>query len=184
MAAPALLHFSEDPTIALFEPRPHPHPHQPDKPPCVWAIDEAHAFLYFFPRDCPRATFWAVPSSTPDDVARFLGHTNARAVAAIEGAWLERMQTTQMFVYKMPAQTFEPLHDAGMHIAHETVTPLSVEPVGDLMARLRDANVELRITPSLWPLWNAVIACSLHFSGIRLRNAQPDPAATETTPNP
>ncbi len=169
-----LLHFSEDPTIARFAPRPHPH--QPDKLPCVWAIDAEHAFLYFFPRDCPRATFWATPTSTPGDIDRFLGQTSARAVAAIEGAWLERMQMTRLFVYKMPAERFEPLHDAGMYIARETVTPLSVEPVSDLMARLRDANVELRIAPNLWPLWNAVITSSLHFSGIRLRNAQPERA--------
>jgi hypothetical protein len=129
----------------------------------------------FFPRDCPRALFWATPTSTPEDVARFFGHTAAKWVAAIEGAWLERMQTTPLFVYRFSPETFAPLqNDAWMYVSREAVTPLSVEPVGDLMARLRDANVELRITPSLWPLWHAVVASSLHFSGIRLRNAQPE----------
>ena len=165
-----LLHFSEDSDITRFAPRPHPH--QPDKPPCVWAIDDAHAFLYYFPRDCPRVTFWALPTSTPDDVERFLGHTSVRRIAAIEGAWLERMRTTALYVYRLPAAAFVSLHDAGMHISHEIVTPLSVEPVGDLMARLRDDNVELRITSSLWPLRHAVVASTLHYSIIRMRNAQ------------
>lgn len=49
--------------------------------------------------------------------------------------------------------------------------PLSVEPVGDLLAALVAANVELRITPRLYELWMAVIESTLEFSGTRLRNA-------------
>ena len=30
----------------------------PDQPPMVWTIDEVHAPLLWFPRDCPRITFW------------------------------------------------------------------------------------------------------------------------------
>ncbi|MGV3489112.1 MAG: DUF6886 family protein [Tuberibacillus sp.] len=42
--------------ITHFEPR---QPQSfPDQPPLVWAIDEEHAPLYFFPRDCPRVAFW------------------------------------------------------------------------------------------------------------------------------
>jgi hypothetical protein len=52
------------------------------------------------------------------------------------------------------------------------VTPLSVEPVGDLLMALIGAGVELRITPRLIPLWGRVIRSSLEFSGTRLRNAQ------------
>jgi hypothetical protein len=93
------------------------------------------------------------------------------------------MQDTKLFVYKMPGRAVTPLHDAGMHIAREIVTPLCVEPVGDLMARLRDANVELRITPSLWPLWNAVI--TLVAALFRPPSAQRPtrPTQSETTTN-
>jgi len=35
------------------------------------------------------------------------------------------------------------------------------------------AEIELRIVPNLWPLWDRVVASTLDFSGIRLRNAQP-----------
>ena len=46
------------------------------------------------------------------------------------------------------------------------------QPVGDLLAALTDAEVELRITPSLVPLGRAIIQTTLHFSLIRMRNAR------------
>ena len=33
------------------------------------------------------------------------------------------------------------------------------------------AGIELRVVPSLLPLWERVVAATLGFSGIRLRNA-------------
>jgi hypothetical protein len=41
---------------------------------------------------------------------------------------------------------------------------------GDLVGQHADAGIELRIVPELWPLWERVIASTLEFSGIRLRN--------------
>ena len=175
--APTLFHFSEDPTIARFEPRslpPRNDLYSAPRPtePLVWAIDEAHAPLYFFPRDCPRVAFWAGPDTTPDDRARFLGHTAAARVIAIEGGWLERVRHAHLYVYHLPSAGFVPHdEDAGYWVAREAVTPLAVEPAGDLLARLVDAAVELRITPSLWPLRHALVASSLHFSMIRLSKA-------------
>jgi hypothetical protein len=52
------------------------------------------------------------------------------------------------------------------------VTPLRVEILDDLPGRMVEAGVELRICSSLVPLGKAVIASSLHFSLIRMRNAQ------------
>jgi Family of unknown function (DUF6886) len=100
-----LWHFSEDPSLGRFVPRDGK----------VWAIDEPHSWLYWFPRDCPRACFWATGTTTEDDVEQ----------------WLD----------------------------------------GDLLARHAEAGNELRISPSLYPLWDRVIETSLDFSGIRLRNA-------------
>ena len=55
--------------------------------------------------------------------------------------------------------------------------PLAVEPVGDLLAALATSGIELRITPSLIPLWQRVVRSTLSFSGTRLRNARGwDPA--------
>jgi hypothetical protein len=40
--------------------------------------------------------------------------------------------------------------------------------------RLHDeAGIQLRVLPSLWPFWDAVVASTLGYSGIRLRNARP-----------
>ena len=35
------------------------------------------------------------------------------------------------------------------------------------------AWIELRVLLNLWPLWNAVVASTVEFSGMRLRNALP-----------
>lgn len=51
------------------------------------------------------------------------------------------------------------------------MTPLSSEPVGDLLTALTAANVELRITPILFALWDRVVHSTLEFSGTRLKNA-------------
>lgn len=170
-----MLHFSEDPTITVFDPRRNvAHPEQPAR---VWAIDEEHAPLYYFPRDCPRVAVWALPTSLAGDVARFLAHTDARWVIAIESAWLDRIRRTRLYAYRLPADSFSCVDPAGFYTSRETVAPSGVEPVGDLLNRLVEARVELRLTPSLWPLYHAVIGSSLHFSIIRMRNAQPEAAS-------
>jgi hypothetical protein len=167
-----LFHFSEDPGIARFEPRPPPG--RPAEPPVVWAITGERAAHYRFPRDCPRVCFWALPTSDPAEVAFLLGATAAPTVIAVEGAWLDRIRACRLYAYRLPADTFV-LHDAaaGYHVSREPVVPLSVEPVGDLLAALVAAGVELRLTPSLWPLHRALAASTLGFSMIRLRNAAP-----------
>lgn len=178
----ALLHFSEDPSIARFDPRPPPG--HPADPPVVWAIADENAAHYCFPRDCPRVCFWALPTSDPAEVALLLGITAAPKVIAVEGAWLDRIRACRLYAYRLPTDTFAP-HDepAGYHVSREPVVPLGVEPVGDLLAALVKAGVELRLTPSLWPLHQALAASTLGFSMIRLRNAVPEPAQ-ELEPRP
>jgi hypothetical protein len=165
-----LYHFSEDPTIERFVPRaPLAHP---DMEPLVWAIDAWHQPMYFTPRDCPRVLFWPLPTITPADHQRFWAYVSDRMVLAIEAAWFERLRTTQVYRYVMPGDTFESLHDAGMYVSRETVVPLRVEPLRNLIDELRAAQVELRVCRSVVPLADAVIDSSLHFSLIRMRNAQ------------
>jgi hypothetical protein len=62
----ALYHFSETPDITVF----HPHVAKTSAirdEAFVWAIDDWHAPMYFVPRDCPRACFWAGPKTTQED---------------------------------------------------------------------------------------------------------------------
>ncbi|KEO82794.1 DUF6886 family protein [Tumebacillus flagellatus] len=167
-----LYHFSEEPGIQRFEPRLHPS--HPGKPPVVWAIDEGRAPIYFFPRDCPRVCAWKLEGSTEEDVRRFLGSDETRMMIAVEGRWLETLRKTKLYVYHLPEETFAlEDHGAGYFTSREAVTPVKVEPVGDLLTRLVEAGVELRITPTLWPLHDALVQSSLHFSMIRMRNAIP-----------
>ena len=166
---PRLFHFSEDPGIGLFVPRTPEH--RPEVEPFVWTVDEHRAWTYLFPRDCPRILLWPHAETSADDLARwFGGHSEAR-IACIEWAWLERMHTTPLYRYEMDPARFIALEgDAWMWVSRQTERPTAVRPVGDLVDALRDENVELRVMPSLAPLFGAWES-TIHFSGIRLRNA-------------
>jgi GNAT superfamily N-acetyltransferase len=173
---PRLFHFSDDPAIARFEPRPvripseRPSGREWLNGPLVWAIEDARQALYLFPRDCPRILLWPTPATTAADLAAWFGGREARTIAHIEWAWLERLRTGTIWRYEMPPATFEDLDDAGMWVSREAVTPIGVERIDDLPAALRAQSVELRVMESLRPLrdvWNT----SLHASGVRLRNA-------------
>jgi hypothetical protein len=155
----ALWHVSEDATIERFVPLEE----------LVWAIDTRHLPLYWFPRDCPRATFWATSETSDDDVERWLDGDRTRRVHVIESAWLERMRTTRVVAYRLPESGFEP--EDRFWVTRETVEPLELVELGDLLARHAEARIELRVAPALYPLWDAVVASTLDFSGIRLRNA-------------
>ncbi|KZE51472.1 hypothetical protein AV540_00420 [Brevibacillus parabrevis] len=166
-----VFHYSEDSTIADFQPRLHPS--HPSLPPLVWAIDAARAPMYYFPRDCPRIAFYAKPDSSAADQQRFLGLTSARMVIAIESRWYPILAQTTMYQYTFAADSFSCLDEgAGYFVSKEPVQPLQVTAMGDLLACLGEADVELRITPSLAPLKEALLDSSLHFSMIRMRNAR------------
>ena len=164
-----LYHFSEDPGIEVFAP--HGVEHRPEVEPLVWAIDEWHQPMYYFPRDCPRILLWLLPTTSEADRERWFGASSARMLAHVEWDWLERMRSAAVYRYTLSEEPFESLSDAGMYVSRETVEPLAVEPVGDLFDALRSANVELRLLERLTPLRN-VWTTTLHASGIRLRNAQ------------
>jgi hypothetical protein len=170
-AMPALYHFSEDPSIRTFVPQRAKTSIRDEA--YVWAIDGWHAPMYYFPRDCPRACFWPQDSTTPADRERWFTYVQARMVITIEAGWLERVRATPLYRYTMPEHQFQLLDPiAGHWVSRQVVTPRSVEPVNDLLAALAGADVELRVTPALIPLWNEVIRSTLAFSGTRLRNAR------------
>ena len=157
----ALWHVSEDVSIRRFEPRDGK----------VWAIGTRLLPLYWFPRDCPRATFWAESETTRDDVERFLDSDPARRVHVVEPNWLGRMRTQCVVAYRLPEETFVEDEDR-FWVSAEPVEPLELVELGDLVARHEAAAIELRTAEDLLGLWDEVIGSSLGFSGIRLRNAR------------
>jgi hypothetical protein len=171
-----LFHFSDLGNIAVFKPRPvqvaTPRPEGREwlNGPLVWAIDEWHAPMYLFPRECPRVFAWPTDATTPPDRQAFTAITSCRMVAHIEKRWFDRLSRAKLFRYTLPADGFESLDDAGMWVARGAVTPTGVERITDIPRALERAGVELRILPSLQtlqPLWST----SLHVSAIRMRNA-------------
>jgi hypothetical protein len=137
----------------------------------VWAIDERYSWLYWFPRDCPRACFWAVDTTTDEDVELWLDGDRTRRVAVIENEWLARVRSVALYGYRMPREPFDVVQDDRFFIAATTVDAIERVEVGDLLARHAGSGIELRIAPTLYPLWDKVIGTTLDFSGIRLRNA-------------
>jgi len=167
-----LYHFSEDPSITRFEPH-IANTSQIQDEAFVWAIDDWHAPMYYTPRDCPRACFWPNEKTSADDRERWLHGLTPRLVMCIESGWLERLRNTTLYRYVLPDAPFSSMGHAGGHwTAREAVEPLRVEPVGDLLRAIAEADVELRVMPRLGPMWSRIWKEStLEFSGTRLRYA-------------
>jgi hypothetical protein len=171
-----VLHFSENPTIARFEP--HVAATSALAEPYVWAVDARQAPSYWFPRQCPRAMAWPVAETTAEDRERIIGTGGEERVHAIEDRWLARMRATVLYAYRFDAGPFRPIGEPYPHamVAVEPVRPLGpAEPVGDLLELHESAGLQLRVLPNLWPFFDAVVASTCGFSGIRMRNARPRP---------
>jgi hypothetical protein len=161
----ALWHFSEDPAIERFVP--HVPATNPTQPPLVWAIDDPHAPLFWFPRECPRITFWTEDGSPADR----LGATTAHRVHAIERGWLDRMRACRLLAYRFEPVGFRPWPEAdGYWVSSDEQRPLGLSPVGDLLARHDERAIELRILDDLRPLRDAVVASGYRFSMCRMSN--------------
>lgn len=177
VGAMRLFHFSDDPGIECFVPRPVAIPSEraPGRDwlngPLVWAIDDDHQPMYLFPRDCPRILVWPRPQSTQADRALWFPPGTGRMIAHVEQAWMDRLASGHIHRYELPADAFESLADAGMWVGRAAVTPLAMETLTDLPAELAAQGVELRVMDSLAPLKD-VWSTSLHASGVRLRNAR------------
>lgn len=163
-------HFSENPAIREFIPR-SPIAH-PEIEPLVWAIDLWHAPLYYFPSDCPRACFWNLPTTTPEDHERWLSVSSGKMVIAIEQEWVARLRATTLYRYAFDDAGFIHTGDHGVAVSRHRQVPLRVEPITDLLSLLMEADIELRLCPSLIPLAQSLIESTLHFSLIRMRNAK------------
>jgi hypothetical protein len=171
----ALWHVSEDATITRFAP--HRAPTALSDELLVWAVDTRHLPLFWFPRDCPRCTFWAGPRTTEGDATRFLGGRHDLRVHVIEDGWLERVRAAHLYVYRMPEESFaEDAEVSGYWVSRATVEPLELMAMGNVVERHDAAGIALRTETNLWELWDAIVTSTLEFSGIRLRYALPPQA--------
>jgi hypothetical protein len=169
-----VLHFSEDPTISRFAPHVARTAQQAEA--YVWAVDHGRAPDYWFPRQCPRILAWVRESTSDSDRDRIIGPGCGDRVHAIEYEWLERLRTTRLYAYRLPAERFRPFGAPEPHavVAAEPVRPLGPpEPIDDLLRCHAEAGIQLRVLPNLWPYWDAITSSTLGWSGIRLRNARP-----------
>jgi hypothetical protein len=169
----ALWHVSEDPHLEHFAPRATSAPSDEQ---FVWAIDTRHLPLYWFPRDCPRCTFWAGERTTSRDMALFLHASATARIHVIEDRWLERVRAATLYLYRMPEASFaESPETAGYWMSREPVDAIARVTIDDLVGQHAAAGIELRTMPNLWPLWDQVVTSTLEFSGMRLGNAFPRP---------
>jgi Family of unknown function (DUF6886) len=165
----ALWHVSENPAIVLFEPHVSRTAASPE--PRVWAVDTRHLPFYWFPRECPRCTFWATAASAPADVALLEGSPR---VHLVESGWVEPMRTTRVVAYRLPDETFERDPEVGGYwLSREPVVPVEFVEFDDLVELHARSGIDLRVVENLWPMWRRVVASSLEYSGIRLHNALP-----------
>jgi hypothetical protein len=173
----ALWHVSEDPTITRFAP--HRAATALTDEALVWAIDTRHLPLYWFPRECPRCTFWAGARTSDADLARFLDGQREVRIHVIEEGWLERVRDARLYLYRLPVESFtQDPEIAGYWTSRATVQPLELVEVDDLVGRHSAAGIVLRVAANLWPLWDSVVASTLEFSGIRLHNARARPQSS------
>jgi hypothetical protein len=163
-----LFHVSEEAGIERFDPRPSAYTVKP----VVWAIEADRLHNYLVPRECPRVTYYAGAQTSTTDRDRFLGCSET--VVAVEDRWLERVRRSRLYCYHLPPQTFECVDEcAGYYVSRVPVVPARVEILTDPLSELQRRNVGLRVVSNLWPLRDAVVASSLQFSVIRIRNALP-----------
>lgn len=174
MPVPRLFHISEDPNIEIFVPRPSPAHFDQLHGDVVFAINDQLLHNYLLPRECPRVTFYAKPTTTQLDKEKFLGHTSATFVVAVEEKWYEIIQKTTLYCYEFPTDNFVVLDEgAGYYVSYHNETPLAIRPITNVITALSARDVEFRVLETLWPLAEKVAASSLAFSIIRMRNASP-----------
>ena len=96
-------------------------------------------------------------------------------------AWLDKLLSTVLYAYRFDKSRIMPYGTPEPHayVSTATVHPLQPpEQVGPLLEAHAAAGIEPRLFANLWPYWTQVMRSTLGFSGIRLRNAQPEEVTT------
>ncbi|TBL76002.1 DUF6886 family protein [Paenibacillus thalictri] len=151
-----LYHFSEEPNIEVFVPRVKAN--RQNMPPVVWAIDREHEFTFYFPRNCPRIVYTRSEGLSERDEALFFGSSRSDKIVTVETGWYKAISETTMYRYMFPAESFKLFDEtAGYYISEQTIKPLQVDAISNLIEKLTAMNIELRFTPNLNPLREAIL---------------------------
>ena len=113
-----LFHFSEDDSITEFVP--HIPPTNPTQRAAVWAIDEEHSPLYWFPRQCPRVSVWARNPAEQETLSR-LFETEVSPAERDRDRLAASDERAVLYRYVFDGASFEPWYEAdGQFVAYQT----------------------------------------------------------------
>jgi len=168
-----LFHVSEEKDIKMFEPR---IPYRKDldqNKGLVWAISDERLMNFLTPRNCPRVVYHKIGDSTLEDIEKYIGKRDLNAVMAIEQKWFKKMLNSKLYIYEFGIKNFE-LQDenAGYYVSSKIEIPINVIEIDDLFHELFKRNVEVRLVPSLWYLFDEIKESSLGYSMCRMGFAQ------------
>ena len=166
-----LFHVSEDNTIKVFIPRAAPTANGNVSGEAVWAIDEDHLAHYLVPRDCPRIALRASAETTMEDRIKFFPDKHER-VLAVEFGWYSKIKSGKLYIYELPVDGFEYVDSiAGYAIARQSVVPVAMIEVTNLVEEIIRRGYKLRLLPNLQALHDQALASTVQYSILRMRNA-------------
>jgi hypothetical protein len=175
---PRLFHVSDEGQFTALRPRPSPAGTPYEGREWVWAVDEKRLPNYLLPRQCPRVC-WAVNRAESDALLS----SPAARVVAVEHGWVPDLMHAGLNVHCLDRASFTLLDaTAGYWVSEQDVAVEDVRRVENCFTALAEYDVEVRLTPWLWPYVDAVVAAGAEFSAIRLRNARPPTTACSTRP--
>jgi len=168
-----LFHVSEEKNIKVFEPRIPSRKDLDQSKGVVWAISEERLMNFLTPRNCPRVVYHKRSDSTLEDTQKYMGKRDLNAVMAIEYKWFKEMINTKLYIYEFDTENFEIQDEnAGYYISYETENPINVVEIDDLFQELFNRNVEVRLVPSIWYIFDDIKESSLGYSMCRMGFAQ------------
>ncbi|MDB5084056.1 MAG: hypothetical protein JWN30_942 [Bacilli bacterium] len=110
------------------------------------------------PGNCPRIVYTRTNEITDEDQNKFFGLTQSHIVVTVEIDWYERIKSTTIYRYRLPSDTFRLFDEyAGYYISTQTVKPVEIEPFNNLLDQLIKLDIEVRFTPNLYQLRNAIL---------------------------
>ena len=163
-----LYHFSDQGEIGVFHPRaPLAHP---EERPAVYAIDEWHQPLYFFPRECPRIGVWPVAATTAADRATFTEMGSARMLLFADHSWKSRCEEASVWRYEFASDGFIDCEDHGCFVSYVPQTPISVTELKHLPNEILSAGCAVHFVDLLEESTRWLVPTTLHVSMVRMRN--------------